>query len=75
MQTKRKTCPRCTNSAQAALIGQGVAGRPLCQVRPLQIWEELRLILSAIGQSLMTEGRPVIAAGVYAAIVVMVIWR
>ena len=75
MQTKRKTCPQCPDFAQAARSGLRVAGRPLCQVRPLQIWEELRLILSAIGQSLMTEGRPVIAAGVYAAIVVMVIWR
>ena len=33
-----KTCPQCTDFAQAALIGQAVAGRSLHQVWPLHVW-------------------------------------
>lgn len=64
----------------AAIIGKqacslGVLGRGLDRVSigiGMIPRGEVGLIFAAIGQTLMTEGRPVIDAGVYTAIVVMV---
>ena len=64
----------------AAIVGKqvcslGVLGRGLDRVSVgigMIPRGEVGLIFAAIGQSLMTEGRPVIDAGVYTAIVVMI---